>query len=118
MGGPIRLSTPCTGPSVAEQFLPPGKLEAVSVMDATLGSLRLTQSRNQHPHAQARLGRPELRVACFVRGSRLFSNSRQAGSPLRVWQGALSPSTRYVPCAIREKKGILPPSRGYDSVVV
>jgi hypothetical protein len=32
----------------AEQFLPPGKLEAVSVMDATFGSLRLVQSRRQH----------------------------------------------------------------------
>ena len=30
----------------AEQFLPPGKLEAVSVMDAIFGSLRLMQSRS------------------------------------------------------------------------
>ena len=51
VGRPIRLSTPRTGPSpvmAAEQFLPPGKLEAVSVMDATFGSLRLVQSRRQH----------------------------------------------------------------------
>jgi len=52
VGRPIRLSTPRTEPSpvmAAEQFLPPGKLEAVSVMDVTLGSLHLLQSRSQHP---------------------------------------------------------------------
>ena len=46
---PIRLSTPRTEPSpvmAAEQFLPPGMLEAVSVTDATFGSLRLMQSRS------------------------------------------------------------------------
>ena len=44
----------------AEQFLPPGKLEAMSVMDATFGSPRLMQSRNQYRHVRARLDRRTL----------------------------------------------------------
>mgnify|MGYP006178095955 CR=1 FL=1 len=46
---PIRLSTSRARLSpvmAAEQFLPPGKLEAVSVMDAIFGSLCLMQSRS------------------------------------------------------------------------
>ena len=63
VGRPVRLSTPCTEPSpvmAAEKFLLPVKLEAVSVMDATFGSPRLMQSRNQHRHVRARLDRPTL----------------------------------------------------------
>ena len=44
----------------AEQSLPLGKLEAVSVVDTTFGSPRLMQSRNQHRHTQTRPGRPTL----------------------------------------------------------
>ena len=53
--------TPWPSPVMAaEQFLPPGKLEVVSVMDATFVSPRLMQSRNQHCHVRARLDRPTL----------------------------------------------------------
>jgi hypothetical protein len=44
----------------AEQFMPLGKLETVSVVDTTFGSSRLLQSRNQHRHTRIRLGRPTL----------------------------------------------------------
>ena len=51
---PIRLSTSRTGLSpviAAEQFLPPGKLETVSLVDTTFGpiGLRPTRSRVRPP---------------------------------------------------------------------
>ena len=55
---PGRLSASHTGHSpvmAAEEFLPPGKLEAVPLVDTTFGSPLFMQSRNQHRHAPTRL---------------------------------------------------------------